>query len=131
MLRFGFLPSDFNPMVLMLGEAEDLRALAAALRDFARHPTEVRLEALAFCAAANNTRIALVPSAGAPGGLDRLAAPGHAFAWHLDPARAAALADRIDSLADPTCRAGSETLEEGDVALKLSRGEYTEDFLRR
>jgi hypothetical protein len=130
MLRFGFLPSDFNPMVLMLGEAEDLRALAAALRDFARQPTEMQLNPLAFCAAANGTRIALVPSTDASGGLHRLPGPGHVFAWHLDPARAAAFADRIDGLADPACRAGSETLEEGDVVLKVSRGEYTEDFLR-
>ena len=36
MMRIGFLPSDFNPMVLMLGEAEDLRLLAAVLRRFAR-----------------------------------------------------------------------------------------------
>jgi hypothetical protein len=36
MLRVGFLPSDFNPMMLMLGEAEDLRLLAGVLRRFAR-----------------------------------------------------------------------------------------------
>ena len=36
MLRIGFLPSDFNPMVLMLGEADDLRLLAGVLRRFAR-----------------------------------------------------------------------------------------------
>ena len=32
MLRIGFLPSDFNPMVLVLGEPEDLHRLAATLR---------------------------------------------------------------------------------------------------
>ena len=32
MLRIGFLPSDFNPMLLMLGEQEDLRALGGVLR---------------------------------------------------------------------------------------------------
>ena len=31
MLRLGFLPSDFNPMLLMLGEVEDLRALGGVL----------------------------------------------------------------------------------------------------
>ncbi len=36
MLRVGFLPSDFNPMVLVLGEAEDLRLFAGVLRRFAR-----------------------------------------------------------------------------------------------
>ncbi len=44
MLRIGFLPSDFNPMVLMLGEAEDLHRLAATLRTFARAPTDTPLE---------------------------------------------------------------------------------------
>lgn len=131
MLRFGFLPSDFNPMVLMLGEAEDLRALASVLRGFARTQEEVRLEALAFCAAANETRLALVPAADAQAGLHRLAGPGWPFAWPLDPERASRCADAIDALAQRDRAAGSELLEEeGDVALKISRGEYTDDFLR-
>ncbi len=130
MLRFGFLPSDFNPMVLMLGEARELGALAELLRRFAREPAEIRMEALDFCAAANGTRIALTPAAGAPAGLQRLPGPGNAFLWRLDPTDAARCAGLIDELAHPNCRAGSETLEEGEVALKVSRGEYTEDFLR-
>ena len=32
MMRIGFLPSDFNPMLLMLGKAEDFRALGGATR---------------------------------------------------------------------------------------------------
>ena len=51
MLRIGFLPSDFNPMVLMLGEVEDLRLLAGVLRRFAREPADVRLDELGFCTA--------------------------------------------------------------------------------
>ena len=51
MLRVAFLPSDFNPMVLMLGEAEDLRALSFALRRFAREGGELLLDAQTFCAA--------------------------------------------------------------------------------
>jgi hypothetical protein len=51
MLRLGFLPSDFNPMLLMLGETEDLRALGGVLRRFARQGGTVALDELAFCAA--------------------------------------------------------------------------------
>lgn len=131
MLRFGFLPSDFNPMVLMLGETDDLRALAAELRRFAREPAETRLETLAFCAAANETRIALAPAHDAQAGLHPQPGPGHAFRWHVDPRRAAGIADLLDTLADPASRSGSEILEEGNIALKVSRGEYTDDFLRR
>ena len=48
MLRVGFLPSDFNPMLLILGEAEDLRLLAGVLRRFARELSDVRLDQLGF-----------------------------------------------------------------------------------
>ena len=129
MLRVGFLPSDFHPMVLMPGETEDLRALAGVLRRFAREPGAMRLDALAFCTAANGTRIALMPGSDAGNGLHRPEEPSHAFAWHLDAARAAEHAERVEALADPACRAGSETLEDGEVAVTVSRGEFTDDFL--
>src|SRR6476619_6189713 len=66
MLRVGFLPSDFNPMMLMLGEAEDLRRLAAVLRRFARELTDVRLNALGCCAAPS-TPLTVTASPGASG----------------------------------------------------------------
>ena len=53
MLRVGFLPSDFNPMMLMLGDAEDFRLLAGVLRRFAHERTDVRLKELGFCIAAH------------------------------------------------------------------------------
>jgi hypothetical protein len=127
MLRFGFLPSDFNPMVLMLGEADDLGALAAVLRDFATAPREMRLETLGFCAAAKGTRLMLAPG---EGGLHRVGSDHDAFAWSLDAARALDGAALLEALAAPDRPAGSVLLEEGAVALKVSRGEYTEDFLR-
>jgi len=102
MLRVGFLPSDFNPMVLMLGEAEDLHRLAATLRQFARHPTDAAAE----------------PSV---------------FLWRLDPAHAQAFADQIDQLAQPSRVAGSEILACStgeEIPVKVSRGEYTDDFLQ-
>ena len=128
MLRFGFLPSDFNPMVLMLGEAADLHALADVLRGFAQAPAALRLEALGFCAAANATRIVL--GTASPAGLHLLSGPGHAFAWNLDPERARHCAMLLDALAQPDRPAGSEVLEDGAIALRISRGEYTDDFLR-
>ena len=65
MLRIGFLPSDFNPMVLMLGEAEDLRLLAGVLRQFAREQSDVRLDRLGFCTAPH-TALTVTASPGAP-----------------------------------------------------------------
>ena len=130
MFRIGFLPSDFNPMVLMLGESEDLRLLAGVLRRFSRDELDVRLDELHFCAAVR-TALTVTASPGAPG-IHPVADAADAFVWRLDAARASVFADQIDQLAVPSRAAGSEMLEcttEEEVPVKVSRGEYTDDFL--
>ena len=129
MLRIGFLPSDFNPMLLMLGEAGDMRSLAGVLRRFARDPRDVSLHELGFCAGARN-HVTLTASPG-PLGVQP-ASPQGSFLWRLDPAKANEFADLIDQLALPSRAAGSEMLEcttEEEIPVKVSRGEYTDDFL--
>jgi hypothetical protein len=108
-------------MVLMLGEAEDLHRLAATLRRFARDPVDAPIE---------RSPVSLTASTG-PLGI-HAAEPG-AFLWRLDQAHAQAFADQIDSLAQPSRVAGSEILHcttEEEIPVKVSRGEYTDDFLR-
>jgi hypothetical protein len=129
-LRIGFLPSDFNPMLLMLGEAEDLRLLAGVLRRFAREQSDVRLEELGFCAGAR-TRVTVTAAPG-PVGVQPGSSDG-AYLWRLDAARADAFAALIDQLALPSRAAGSELLActtEEEIPVKVSRGEYTDDFLQ-
>ena len=130
MLRVGFLPSDFNPMVLMLGESEDLRCLAGVLRQFARNGASVRLDELAFCAAAA-MRITLRAADGAAG-LQRAPDDAAHWLWRIHATQAAAFADQVEDLAASARVAGSEVLQSGtveDVPVKVSRGEYTDDFL--
>jgi hypothetical protein len=134
MLRLGFLPSDFNPMLLMLGETEDLRALGGVLRRFARQGGAVALDELAFCAAWR-TRVVLTDAgtdAGVACGLHPADVAG-CFVWRLDADRALGFADLVDVLAVPGRIAGSEILAcggEDEIPVKVSRGEYTDDFLR-
>ena len=129
MMRIGFLPSDFNPMILMLGEAEDCRALGGVLRRFARDGVDVVLGDLGFCQGAG-TDVRLTAASGSAG-VQRC--EGQAFLWRVPPETAAGFADRLDDLADPGRIAGSEALDcgtEDGIAVKVSRGEYTDDFLR-
>ena len=122
MLRVAFLPSDFNPMVLMLGEREDLHRLAATLRRFALAPADTAIE---------RSRVSLTASDG-PLGIHPAGEPD-AFLWRLDAATARTFADQVDSLAQPALLAGSEILvctTEEEIPVKVSRGEYTDDFLR-
>jgi hypothetical protein len=128
MMRIGFLPSDFNPMILMLGEAEDCRALGGVLRRFAREGQDVAFADLGFCQV-QGTDVLLTAATG-PAGVQRC--KGHAFIWRVPPDMASDFADRLDVLAEPGRLAGSESLDcgtEEGIAVKVSRGEYTDDFL--
>ena len=127
-MRVGFLPSDFNPMILMLGEAEDCRALGGVLRRFARDRQDVALAGLGFCQVVGPD--VLLTAAAGPAGVQHC--QGHAFIWRIPPEIAAGFADRLDDLADPARAAGSESLDcgtEHGITVKVSRGEYTDDFL--
>lgn len=122
MLRIRFLPSDFNPMVLVLGEAEDLHRLAATLRRFARELADAPLDMSPISLTASDGPLGIQP-----------ARETGAFLWRLDAVHAQAFADQIDGLAQPTRLAGSEILActtEEEIPVKVSRGEYTDDFLQ-
>ncbi|HBK04897.1 MAG TPA: hypothetical protein DDZ81_03425 [Acetobacteraceae bacterium] len=129
MMRIGFLPSDFNPMILMLGEAEDIRALSGVLRRFARDRVDVTFGELAFCHVTGAD--VLLTAAGTPG---VHACDQRPFLWRVPPDLAAGFADRLEDLAEPGRVAGSEQLDcgtEDGIAVTVSRGEYTDDFLDR
>ena len=127
MMRIGFLPSDFNPMVLMLGEAEDCRALGGVLRRFARDGKDVAFRDLGFC---RMVRADLTLTAsGEPMGVTQ---GPRGLVWRLTGDLAEGFAERLDDLGAPGRVAGSEELgcgTEDGIAVKVSRGEYTDDFL--
>jgi hypothetical protein len=128
MMRIGFLPSDFNPMILMLGEAEDCRALGGVLRRFSRDGENVAFAQLRFCQVVGTD--VLLTAAPGPAGVQR--GEGRAFIWRVPSEMAARFAERLDELAEPGRVAGSEDLAcgpEDGIAVKVSRGEYTDDFL--
>jgi hypothetical protein len=135
MMRIGFLPSDFNPMILMLGEAEDCRALGGVLRRFAREGRDVAFRDLGFCQSTGTDL--LLTTAPGPLGVEPRDGTSDAeyaggFIWRVPPDLAAGFADRLDDLAEPGRVAGSEDLACGTgdgIVVKVSRGEYTDDFL--
>ncbi|WP_157450151.1 hypothetical protein [Bradyrhizobium sp. ARR65] len=121
------MPSDFNPMFLILGDGADLAALSATLRRFAVQPKKISLTEQAGTFQPR-TPLTIVPA-------DRefgLRASGQDFAWHLNQWQAQNIAERVDVLASPEARSGSDIFEigsEGEIPVKVSRGEYTDDFL--
>jgi hypothetical protein len=115
-------------MILMLGEAEDCRALGGVLRRFARDGGDVAFGNLGFCQVVG-TDVLLTAAAG-PAGVQQC--EGHALIWRVPAEMAEGFAERLEDLADPGRVAGSEQLDcgtEDGIAVKVSRGEYTDDFL--
>jgi hypothetical protein len=121
-------PADTRLRRLDDARINDLRLLAAVLRRFAREHADVRLDQLVFCAAPRTT-VTVTASSGVPG---IQPVGGNDFVWRLNGHLADAFADQIDQLAAPAREAGSEILActtEEEILVKVSRGEYTDDFL--
>jgi hypothetical protein len=127
MLRFEYMPSDFQPIFLFIGEGPDLAALAKLLRRFAESPQEI-VVGERIPDAKWNAPLTIAPADGEFGMRDL----GGKFSWKLNDWQAVRIAERIDLLTPADNKSGSEILEvgsEGEIPVKVSRGEFTDDFL--
>lgn len=127
MLRFEYMPSDFHPLFLFLGEAADLAALAKLLRNFAENPQAIAV-AERIPGAVSRNELMLTPADDEFGMRDL----GGRFAWKLTDWQAKRIAERIELLTPKDNKSGSEIVEigsEGEIPVKVSRGEFTDDFL--
>jgi hypothetical protein len=127
MLRFEYMPSDFQPIFLFIGEGPDLAALAKLLRRFAESPQEIAVGET-IPGAKSIAPLALAPSDGEFGMRDL----GGTFSWKLNDWQATRIAERIDLLTAADNKSGSEIFEvgsDGEIPVKVSRGEFTDDFL--
>jgi hypothetical protein len=127
MLRYEYMPSDFHPLFLFLGESSDLAALAKLLRRFAENPEPMAV-AEGIAGATSRDPLVLTPADDEFGMRDL----GGRFAWKLTGWQAERIAERIELLTPMENKSGSEILEigsEGEIPVKVSRGEFTDDFL--
>jgi hypothetical protein len=133
MLRFDYMPSDFNPLFLFLGDANDLSMLAGKLRSFAASPARLELGS-AMPGSITRSRLELVPEAGEDGNYGVKPDGQGGCRWGLNAWQALQIADRIDLLTLPEKRSGSDIFElgmDGEIPVKVSRGEFEDDFLIR
>ncbi|WP_415855238.1 hypothetical protein [Sinomonas sp. G460-2] len=132
MLRFDNMPSDFNPMFLFLGHRDDLLALTKVLRDFEASPAAIDVRE-AIPDAGGRSHLTIIPGDGmdAPYGLRPAPGENH-FTWMLNPWQAGQVALRIEALTPQELKSGNDIIElglEGEIPVKVSRGEFTDNFL--
>jgi hypothetical protein len=130
MLRFDHLPSDFNPLFLFLGEKQALMTLANLLRSFASspRPLDVRQQ---LSGATSRTTLRLVPAEGDAANFG-MKQDRDGFRWGLNSWQAEKIAERIELLTPAHQKSGSDIIElgvEGEIPVKVSLGEFTDDFL--
>lgn len=127
MLRFDFMASDFDPHFLILGDSGELGELASFLRTYSADAAPVDLTER-FRSPAVTVSLLLAPAEANAQGLHQIGET--AFKWGLLGWQASIIADGIEKLqAD---RSGSQLFElgsEGEIPLKVSHGEFTDDFL--
>jgi len=127
MLRYEFLPSDFNPLFLFIGDSRDLAGLAEVLRRFARQPSKISMYQI-LSAFHPRTTVSLRPADLEFG----MRPKQEEFSWYLNAWQAEQIAAKIERLADEAEKSGSEIFEigsDGEIPVKVSRGEFTDDFL--
>jgi hypothetical protein len=108
MLRYSYLPSDYHPMLLVLGTPQDLGVLAQWLRRMAETGADNSLSS--------------IPSI----------EPSDTDVTLTFRDKALAFADRLENLCANGRRSGSEVLAcdvIGEIPVKVSHGEFTDDFL--
>ena len=131
MLRFSLMPSDFHPLVLVLGEGADIERLADTLRAFAKRLQDVELGSPDYLVS-SDTRIRITQTPG-PRGVHAVADDKYDLLWRLDADQADRFATLLTTLAAAERLAGSEHLDcgvEGEIPVQVSKGEFAEDFLK-
>lgn len=131
MLRFDYMPSDFNALFLFLGDHDDLGALASLLRDFADEPRTIDVRS-AIPSAGGRTPLTLVREEGSDASYGMRADDEKTFSWRLNSWQASQIAARIDALTPTDNKSGNDIFElgiPGEIPVKVSLGEFTENFL--
>lgn len=127
MLRFDFMASDFNPHFLILGDHAELAELASVLHAYANSEEPIDMTSR-FPNPAATASLRLAPAEAERQGLHH--EDGAKFCWGLLGWQATVIAKGIEKLNDN--RSGSEVFElgaPGEIPLKVSHGEFTDDFL--
>lgn len=133
MLRMSFMPSDFHPILLVLGQAKELLVLADALEKFAEQGDRLVLNDEGIFS--TDTRVELQEidtDAGEKLGLWQASPGSLELIWRIPKTYARIFSNEIANLANSGDRAGSATLEcdvLGEIRVKVSIGEWEENYL--
>ena len=134
MLRMRYMPCDFHPLLLVLGNADELRRFSGLLSRFADNGQSVELTSEGVFS--EDTRVVLreleSSTSERPGLWAAESGARPVLEWCLSRETAGAFAEDVLKTANGESLAGSSTLEcevLNEVRVKVSFGEFEEQFL--
>lgn len=129
MLRIGFMPSDFHPLLLVLGNSEDLSFFSKLLDEFSHTGSSIELSSIDNVYA--DIAVSLTEDSGRQGLWKRRDDDRH-LDWLLSRSDAAHFSAQVKELLQNDNKSGSVMLEFGyvnETKVKVSLGEYEDTFL--
>lgn len=126
MLRYGFLPSDFHPQVLILGERSDLEQLGLMLIRFATNCKSFLISNDPAIPDAVSIEVTISQEEA------DVVVSGRHLQWRITRESAESFGEEILELARGDFPAGSVMLDSTSlhgIPVKVSQGEFTDSFL--
>lgn len=132
MLRCHDLPSDFHPLLLIVGERTDIPTLVTVCSRFAENGISVTLSELS-CVAYSTGPITISQCAEHERpGVVRATEAGAGLIWRMDKPTAQRYADELEALLGADLLSGSCFLELGyidEIRVKVTFGEFDDSWL--
>jgi len=125
-----FMPSDFHPILLVLGDKGELAIFADLLARFSQTGVPISLETQGV--KSTDTSVRLIEQNDHKPGLWQRKAGSAELVWHLPRDVAAQFSREVAKLAMGKSLAGSATLEcevLNEIRITVSLGEFEDEFL--
>ncbi|WP_349975846.1 hypothetical protein [Pseudomonas sp. WHRI 8519] len=132
MLRFHYMPSDFHPLLLIVGERSDVLQLQEFFDAFSVNPRDVDIKKLAFVTSATHDVTIKLVGDHKTRGLIFHRAPELYLEWEIDQETAGKFAEEIAESLESGDKSGSSFLEigyVGEIRAKVMFGEFDDSYL--
>lgn len=132
MLRFHYMPSDFHPLLLIVGERSDISVLGDLFSSFSQSRHETRVDSLPSFGY-QSIGITIVPvDSNDSRGVILSPEGGESMIWELSSDKALEYAEEIAEIVDGKSKSGSCFLEigyVGEIRAKVVFGEFDDSYL--
>lgn len=132
MLRFHYMPSDFHPLLLIVGERSDVSQLQEFFYALSINPRDIDIKELAFVTSATHDVTIKLVQDHRTRGLILHRTPELRLEWEIDRETAEMFADEIAESLESGNKSGSSFLEigyVGEIRAKVMFGEFDDSYL--